>query len=75
MGRTDVDRRNLHPPAQRLIGEKAHRLYFIAVESVDYIESAGNYVTIYVGDDRYIARNSIKHLEAALRALNFVRIE
>ena len=64
------------PGAPRhLVGEKAHRMYFIDAEKVDYIESDGNYVTIHAGEDRYIARGSIKHLGQGLARLGFVRIE
>ena len=60
---------------RHLVGEKAHRMYFIDAEKVDYIESDGNYVTIHTGEDRYIARGSIKHLAQVLARPGFVRIE
>jgi DNA-binding LytR/AlgR family response regulator len=39
-----------------LIGEREHRLYPISAESVDYIESDGNYVTLRSGSAKYISR-------------------
>lgn len=62
-------------PPRQLVGEKSRRLYFIEAETVEYIESDGNYVTIHVGEDRFISRNSVKHLAGALAALGFLRIE
>ena len=59
----------------QLVGERARRLYFIETQSVDFIESDGNYVTIHVGEDHYIARNSVKYLAIGLAALGFIRIE
>lgn len=59
----------------QIIGEKVHRLYFIVVDNVDYIESDGNYVTINVGDQRYISRATLKHLVQLLGPAGFVRIE
>jgi two-component system LytT family response regulator len=64
--------RTAHP---RLVGERAQRLYFLEVANVDYIESDGNYVIIHCGEERYISRNTLKHLSAALAPLGFLRIE
>jgi len=60
---------------RQLVGEKQRRLYFIDATTVEYIESDGNYVNIHVGDDRYIARNSVKNLSRLLAPTGFVRIE
>jgi len=60
---------------RRLLGERAHRLYFIEIEIIDYIEANGNYVKIHVGDNSYISRNTIKHLAESLAPRAFVRIE
>jgi two-component system, LytTR family, response regulator len=65
----------LAAPQSRLVGERAHRLYFLEVGNVDYVESDGNYVLIHCGDERYISRNTLKHLGAALAPLGFLRIE
>jgi two-component system LytT family response regulator len=59
----------------QLTGERAHRLYFIEVESIDYIESEANYVALHVGDEQYLARNTVKHLAGVLAPFGFVRIE
>jgi two-component system LytT family response regulator len=60
---------------RQITGEKAHRLYFIDVETIDYVESDANYVALHIGDDRYRARNTIKHLAGVLAPAGFVRIE
>lgn len=60
---------------RQLVGEKARRLYFIEADKVDYVESDGNYVTIHVGDERYISRNSVKHLARRFAPHGFLRIE
>jgi two-component system LytT family response regulator len=60
---------------RRLLGEKAHRLYFIETEIIDFIEADGNYVKIHVGENSYISRNTVKHLADSLAPLGFVRIE
>lgn len=61
--------------AEQIIGEKAERFYFIDVKNIDYVESEANYVALHVADERYLARNTMKHLAAALGPVGFVRIE
>jgi len=58
-----------------LVGEREHRLYPLDPVKIDYIESAGNYVTYRIGTADYIAREAIKRLAALLSPLGFVRIE
>ena len=60
---------------RQITGEKGQRLYFIEVETIDYVESEANYVALHVDDERYLARNTMKHLAAVLGPLGFVRIE
>jgi two-component system LytT family response regulator len=60
---------------RQITGEKAQRLYFIDVETIDYVESEANYVALHVEDERYLARNTMKHLAGVLGPLGFVRIE
>jgi two-component system, LytTR family, response regulator len=62
------------PLFRRLVGEKAHRLHFLPIETVDFIESDGNYVTIHVGDQKYTSRDSVKRLAGDLKHLGFERI-
>jgi two-component system LytT family response regulator len=62
------------PPIRRLIGEKAHRLHFLPIETIDYIKSDGNYVSIYVGEQKYTSRDSVKRLTAELKHAGFERI-
>jgi two-component system LytT family response regulator len=58
-----------------LIGEREHRLYPMNADSVDYIESDGNYVTFRSGTAKYISRDSLKRLSADLEGHAFLRIE
>jgi two-component system LytT family response regulator len=63
------------PAFKLLIGEREHRLYPINAETVDYIESDGNYVTLRSGNAKYISRDSLKRLAAELAEFGFIRIE
>jgi two-component system, LytTR family, response regulator len=58
-----------------LIGERHHRLYPLDIEKIDYIEAAGNYVTIRAGNTEYTSRDTIKRLSADLAAFGFMRID
>jgi two-component system, LytTR family, response regulator len=57
-----------------LIGERDRRLYPLSADSIDYIESNGNYVTLYAASSKYTSRDSIKRLSAELAEVGFVRI-
>ena len=62
-------------PLRLLVGEREHRLYPMHPETIDYIESDGNYVTILSGNTKYISRDTIKRLAADLADVGFLRIE
>jgi two-component system LytT family response regulator len=58
-----------------LVGEREHRLYPLDPCAIDYVQSAGNYVTYHLAGVAYIARESIKRLDGVLAPAGFVRIE
>ncbi len=62
-------------PPQFLVGERLRRLYPLDPRSIDYIEADGNYVTLRVGKQEYLSRDSIKRLALQLAELGFIRIE
>ena len=50
------------------------RVRFIAVEEVDWIESAQNYVCLHAGQESGLVRETMNSLEERLRGAGFVRI-
>lgn len=58
----------------RLMVKSNDRVVFIKSEHIDWIESAGNYVIVHVGDDRHIIRETMASLERGLPAADFVRL-
>jgi len=58
-----------------LVGEREHRLYPLDPSEIDYVESAGNYVTYHLAGLDYIARESLKRLEGVLAPSGFLRVE
>ncbi len=57
-----------------LLGERDHRVYPLRADSIDYIESDGNYVIMRSGSSNYTSRDSLKRLSDELQDLGFVRI-
>jgi DNA-binding LytR/AlgR family response regulator len=75
-----VDRLPLNPAetggAPRiLVGERAHRLYVLKPDDIDYVEARGNYVTFHADAAEYISRDGISRLAGVLFHSGFVRIE
>lgn len=58
----------------RLIGEKAGRIYFMSPDDVDYIQADDNYLYLFIGASRYISRDSLKRLTPILEPQGFLRI-
>jgi DNA-binding LytR/AlgR family response regulator len=58
-----------------LVGERERRLYLLAPEEIDYIESRGNYVEFHAEGVVYISRDSIKRLTQALADSGYIRIQ
>jgi|ERR1051325_8517582 two-component system LytT family response regulator len=50
------------------------RVRLVPVEQIDWFESAGNYVRIHVGSERFLLRQTMNGLEQKLDPTQFVRI-
>ena len=50
------------------------RVYFVRAEEIDWIESAGNYVKLHVGNDTHLLRETMTAIEAQLDPEAFFRI-
>ncbi|MEO1053138.1 MAG: LytTR family DNA-binding domain-containing protein [Bacteroidota bacterium] len=51
-----------------------HRIRFVDVENIDWIEAADQYVKLHVGDQYHLLRESMNTLESKLSSKNFLRI-
>lgn len=58
----------------RLMAKTNDRVVFIKREHIDWIESAGNYVIVHVGEERHVIRETMVSLEHGLSAAEFVRL-
>jgi two-component system LytT family response regulator len=60
--------------AKRFVVRHGARASFIAVEDLDWIEAAQNYVCLHAGEDSGLLRETMNSLEKRLQADQFVRI-
>ncbi|MCK5149274.1 response regulator transcription factor [bacterium] len=58
----------------RLIIKSEGRIFFIKTVDIDWIEAAGNYVTLHVGSEEYLIRETMTSMEAKLDPSQFIRI-
>jgi len=70
-GRRDGESSN---PFRRLPVKSSGRILFIDVESIEYLEAAGNYVVLHAGGREYRTRETMNALEERLARVEFVRI-
>lgn len=61
-------------PVERLLVKSEGRVLLIKVEDIDYIEAADNYVSLRVGKDSHLMRETMSSLEAKLPPDRFMRI-
>jgi two-component system, LytTR family, response regulator len=68
--------RSVSAPAQltRIAVKTDDKVLFIAVNDIDSIESAGNYIVIHVGKEEHILRETLTSLEEKLPAKQFLRV-
>lgn len=60
--------------ADRLVIKATGRVYFLKTEDIDWIEACGNYVTLHVGPETHLLRETLSHLENRLDPGRFLRI-
>jgi two-component system LytT family response regulator len=60
--------------ADRVLVKSDGRIRFLAVEALDWVEAADNYVRLHAGDQRHLLRETIRSVEARLDPTRFARI-
>lgn len=60
--------------ASRIAIRSTTRIYFLPVNEIEWIESAGNYVDIHAGNQTHLLRETMANLEAKLDPEHFIRI-
>ncbi len=59
---------------ERIVVKNAGRLSFLRADEIDWIESSGNYVSLHVGHESHLLRETMNGLEERLDPARFVRI-
>lgn len=60
--------------ADRVVVKKGERTYVVKLNTVQWIESSGNYVALHAGADKHVIRETLTSLESRLDPRVFVRI-
>ena len=68
------DLRKDQPRAERLVVKSGGRLYFLRADEIDWVEAAGNYVRLHVGNTAHLLRETMTAIEGRLDPEKFFRI-
>jgi two-component system LytT family response regulator len=58
----------------RFVVKSGGRIFFVRTAEIDWIEAAGNYVKLHVGNDAHLIRETMNAVESKLSSDMFVRI-
>jgi len=59
---------------ERFVIKSGGRVFFVRADEIDWIEAAGNYVKLHVGNDTHLFRETMNALESQLDPDTFYRI-
>ena len=59
---------------ERLIIKSEGRIFFVKTDEIDWIEAAGNYVTLHVGNEEHLMRDTMNSMEKKLDPKKFFRV-
>jgi two-component system, LytTR family, response regulator len=62
------------PRFDRLVVKSGGRVFFLRTEEIDWIEAAGNYVRLHLGEESHLFRETMNGMESRLDSRRFVRI-
>ena len=60
--------------SERIVVRSAGRVIFVKTSDVDWVEAAGDYVTLHVGKRSWLLRGTIAEMERKLHGSKFMRI-
>jgi two-component system LytT family response regulator len=60
--------------SDRIVVRSAGRVVFVKTSEIDWVEAAGDYVTLHVGKKSWLLRETIAEMEKKLEAKGFTRI-
>ena len=70
----DAEDVEVKSPVSRLMIKERESMFFIKTDDIDWIEAAGDYVSIHIGKKSHLLRETMAGMEKQLDASLFVRI-
>ena len=67
-------RENASPSPRRLAVRSGGQIVFLTMQEVDWIEAAGNYLALHVGNKTHLLRETMTAMESRLDPTSFLRI-
>lgn len=58
----------------RLVVKTGGRVFFLKTDEIDWIEAAGNYVRLHIGNEAHLLRDTMSSIQKKLDAAQFIRI-
>ncbi len=74
VGESQDEEEDQRPVVDRFLVKKLGREFLVRVDDIDWIEAAGNYVNLHVGNRLYPLRDTMTRIEARLSEAGFVRV-
>jgi two-component system LytT family response regulator len=62
------------PRLDRLVVKSGGRVFFLRTDEIDWIEAAGNYVRLHLGEESHLFRETMNGMESRLDGRQFARI-
>lgn len=61
-------------PIDRVVIKSGGRIYFLKTEQIDWVEGAGDYLTLHSGSQTHLIRETMRNFHATLDQQKFLRI-
>lgn len=61
-------------PIDRVVIKSGGRIYFLKIEEIDWIEGAGDYLSLHAGSQTHLIRETMGNFHTKLNAKKFLRI-
>jgi len=69
----NLDKATHKEPIDRVVIKSSGRIYFLKIEEIDWVEGAGDYLTLHSGSQTHLIRETMGNFHAKLDAQKFLR--
>jgi two-component system LytT family response regulator len=59
---------------ERMVVKSGGRIFFLKVDQINWVEAAGNYVMLHIGDEKHLIRETMNEMEEKLNPDKFMRV-